>query len=95
MYMPVINDEMKLAVTHAFGTPGQGTGSAGGPENIRSEVALVRTRIPDSKPSDPRLLAVVATAVARAAIESGVARREIEDWDAYAASLTRRVKNTK
>lgn len=47
------------------------------------------------KPSDPRLLAVVATAVARAAIESGVARREIEDWDAYAASLTRRVKNTK
>ena len=30
--------------------------------------------------------------MARAAIESGVARREIEDWDAYAASLTRRVK---
>ncbi len=35
------------------------------------------------KPLDPRLLTIVAPAVARAAIESGVARIEITDWDAY------------
>ena len=35
------------------------------------------------KPLDPRLLTTVAPAVARAAAESGVARRPITDWDAY------------
>jgi len=35
------------------------------------------------KPLDPRLLTIVAPAVARAAIESGVARIEITDWDGY------------
>lgn len=35
------------------------------------------------KPLDPRLLTIVAPAVARAAMESGVARKEITDWDAY------------
>lgn len=35
------------------------------------------------KPFDPRLLCTVAPAVARAAIESGVARQPIADWDAY------------
>ena len=39
------------------------------------------------KPLDPRLLGHVATAVARAAVESGVARRPIADWDAYAEQL--------
>lgn len=35
------------------------------------------------KPLDPRLLTVVAPAVAKAAVESGVARKEITDWEAY------------
>ncbi len=39
------------------------------------------------KPLDPRLLTTVAPAVARAAAESGVARRPITDWDAYAEKL--------
>ena len=39
------------------------------------------------KPMDPRLLTVVSTAVAKAAIESGVARKIISDWDAYAIRL--------
>jgi len=39
------------------------------------------------KPLDPRLLTVVAPAVARAAIESGVARKEITDWHAYEQKL--------
>ena len=39
------------------------------------------------KPVDKRLIVEVSSAVARAAIESGVARRPIEDWDAYRARL--------
>ena len=35
------------------------------------------------KPLDPRLITTVAPAVARGAMESGVARRPITDWDAY------------
>jgi malate dehydrogenase (oxaloacetate-decarboxylating)(NADP+) len=43
------------------------------------------------KPMDPRLLVTVSTAVARAAMESGVARKPITDWDAYEAELHRRL----
>lgn len=43
------------------------------------------------KPTDPRLITEVAPAVARAAIESGVARFAIEDWDAYAEELRQRL----
>ena len=39
------------------------------------------------KPMDPRLLVTVSMAVARAAIESGVARRPIADWSAYESEL--------
>ena len=39
------------------------------------------------KPVDKRLIVEVSSAVARAAIESGVARHPIEDWDAYRARL--------
>ena len=40
------------------------------------------------KPLDPRLLTIVASAVARAAMESGVAKKPITDWNAYTAQLT-------
>jgi malate dehydrogenase (oxaloacetate-decarboxylating)(NADP+) len=43
------------------------------------------------KPIDPRLLATVAPAVAKAAMESGVARVNIEDWDAYVIELNKRL----
>ena len=95
VYASTINDEMKLAVTYALAR----LAKEPVPQEVLKTYGLKSLSfgreylIPT--PSDPRLLAVVATAVARAAIESGVARREIEDWDAYAASLTRRVKNTK
>ena len=39
------------------------------------------------KPVDPRLITEVSTAVAQAAIESGVARKTITDWDAYKQRL--------
>ncbi len=40
---------------------------------------------------DPRLITTVAPAVARAAMESGVARHLITDWDAYIVSLRNRL----
>jgi len=43
------------------------------------------------KPVDPRLLSTVAPAVAKAAIESGIAKKRIEDWDAYENELNRRL----
>jgi malate dehydrogenase (oxaloacetate-decarboxylating)(NADP+) len=43
------------------------------------------------KPFDPRLLATVAPAVAKAAMESGVARINITNWDAYEIELNKRL----
>ena len=43
------------------------------------------------KPVDPRLLSAVAPAVAKAAIESGVARTIITDWDNYVIELNKRL----
>jgi malate dehydrogenase (oxaloacetate-decarboxylating)(NADP+) len=43
------------------------------------------------KPVDPRLLATVAPAVAKAAMESGVARIDITDWEAYEIGLNSRL----
>ena len=43
------------------------------------------------KPLDPRLLATIAPAVAKAAIESGVAQFPITDWEAYTNELNRRL----
>ncbi len=42
-------------------------------------------------PFDPRLMSAIPVAVAKAAIESGVARRKIEDFDAYASRLSARL----
>ena len=43
------------------------------------------------KPVDPRLLSTVAPAVAKAAMESGVAKYPITDWDAYELQLNQRL----
>jgi malate dehydrogenase (oxaloacetate-decarboxylating)(NADP+) len=43
------------------------------------------------KPFDPRLITTVAPAVAKAAMESGVAQKPITDWDAYNDELTSRL----
>ena len=43
------------------------------------------------KPVDPRLLSTVAPAVAKAAMESGVARIDITDWEAYEINLNNRL----
>ncbi len=86
-----INDEMKVAAAKALADLAK--------EDVPEEVAkaynvsnLVFGReyiIP--KPLDPRLITRVAPAVAKAAIETGVARTTIEDWDEYIASLEARM----
>ena len=43
------------------------------------------------KPLDPRLLVTVAPAVAKAAMESGLARQPIANWDTYVTSLNKRI----
>ncbi|MCB9054299.1 MAG: NADP-dependent malic enzyme [Chitinophagales bacterium] len=43
------------------------------------------------KPVDPRLLSTVAPAVAKAAIESGVAQQPIQSWEAYETALNKRL----
>jgi malate dehydrogenase (oxaloacetate-decarboxylating)(NADP+) len=84
-----INDAMKLAAVEAIA------------ELARLEASEVVARAyggiapvfgPDyiiPKPFDPRLILHVAPAVARAAMESGVAQQPIADWDAYREELER------
>ena len=82
-----INEEMKLAAVHAIAD----LAKKPVPEivnKVYSESKLSFGRdyfIP--KPVDPRLLTEVSAAVAKAAIESGVARKTITDWDAYKEHL--------
>ncbi|MCU0429423.1 MAG: NADP-dependent malic enzyme [Cytophagaceae bacterium] len=43
------------------------------------------------KPLDPRLITTLSPAVAKAAMESGVAKVQIQDWDSYALDLQKRL----
>ncbi len=82
-----INDEMKLAAAHALASlaredvPDSVIKAYGG-ENIRFGRGYI---IP--KPLDPRVLLWEAPAVAKAAMETGVARRPIDDLDRYRDQL--------
>jgi malate dehydrogenase (oxaloacetate-decarboxylating)(NADP+) len=85
-----INEEMKLAATKALA----GLAKEKVPDEVLQAYELESLEfgreyiIP--KPLDPRLISRVAPAVARAAIETGVARLTMEDWDDYANSLNNR-----
>jgi malate dehydrogenase (oxaloacetate-decarboxylating)(NADP+) len=90
-----INDEMKLAASHALAmlakedVPDSVIKAYGG-EKIRFGRSYI---IP--KPLDPRVLLWEAPAVAKAAMETGVARKPIEDLDAYRDSLESRFGRSK
>jgi malate dehydrogenase (oxaloacetate-decarboxylating)(NADP+) len=43
------------------------------------------------KPLDPRLISTISPAVAKAAMDSGVAQKKIVDWDAYTIELNKRL----
>jgi malate dehydrogenase (oxaloacetate-decarboxylating)(NADP+) len=86
-----INEEMKLAAARALAELAK--------EPVPEEVNIAYREknlkfgkdyiIP--KPLDPRLILWVAPAVAKAAMESGVARKPVTDWDAYRDELSKRL----
>ena len=85
-----INEEMKIAAANAIAQLAR--------EQVPEEVAAAYGKNhqfgPDyiiPAPFDPRLMEVVPSAVAKAAMESGVAAKPIEDFDAYRLSLKARL----
>ncbi len=86
-----INDEMKLAASYALARLAK--------EEVPDSVIRAYGGVPLKfgkeyiipKPFDPRVLTYVAPAVAKAAIETGVARKKIEDWDEYKLQLLERL----
>ncbi len=86
-----ITEEMKMAATMALAklakekVPEIVINAYGGTEFSFGKEYII------PKPFDPRVLWYVAPAVAKAAIECGVARRKIEDWQAYEEELKERL----
>ena len=87
VHATVINEEMKMAAVHAIAQLAKEP-----VPDIVNDIYRVNDLsfgptyfIP--KPVDPRLITEVSSAVAKAAIESGVARKEITDWEGYKKSL--------
>ena len=82
-----INEEMKLAAVYAIA----GLAKEPVPDVVNAAYKLKRTSFGRDyilpKALDPRLLTRVSCAVAKAAMESGVARKHITDWDEYANHL--------
>jgi malate dehydrogenase (oxaloacetate-decarboxylating)(NADP+) len=86
-----INEEMKLAAVNAIAALAKETI----PEEVieaygGKNISFGREQI-IPKPLDPRLIYYVAPAVARAAMESGVAQEPIEDWEEYENQLKSRL----
>ena len=86
-----INEEMKIAAVHAIAD----LAKQPVPEvvnkvyNVNNLTFGPGYFIP--KPVDPRLITEVSAAVAKAAMDSGVARKQITDWDAYKRDLRLRM----
>ncbi len=86
-----INEAMKLAAAKALA----GLAKEPVPEEVNIAFGISNLKygkdylIP--KPTDPRLIETVAPAVARAAMESGVAKHPIENWEKYKESLRKRM----
>jgi malate dehydrogenase (oxaloacetate-decarboxylating)(NADP+) len=87
VHATAINEEMKLAAVNAIAN----LAKQPVPDIVNDVYHVVdltfgrKYFIP--KPIDPRLITEVSAAVAKAAIDSGVARKTITDWDAYKEKL--------
>ncbi len=86
-----INEEMKIACASALAELARETSSAEVASVYRGERIVFGRDYLIPKPFDLRLLGQVASAVARVAKETGVARRPIDDLEAYRARLDRSV----
>ncbi|GIV36907.1 MAG: NADP-dependent malic enzyme [Cyclobacteriaceae bacterium] len=86
-----INEEMKLAAVHALAR----LAKEPVPDIVMRAYGEEKLSFgPDyliPKPLDPRLITTVAPAVAKAAMESGIARKPITDWEAYHYQLLQRI----
>ncbi|ELR69729.1 NADP-dependent malic enzyme [Fulvivirga imtechensis AK7] len=86
-----INEEMKLAAVRSLAelakepVPEMVSKAYGDSKIIFGKDYLI------PKPLDPRLITTISPAVAKAAIESGVARIEITDWEKYHIELQQRI----
>jgi malate dehydrogenase (oxaloacetate-decarboxylating)(NADP+) len=82
-----ITDEMKLAAVKAIAELARAEQSDIVAAAYGEKVSGFGTDYIIPRPFDPRLIVRIAPAVAKAAIESGVATRPMDDWDAYTAQL--------
>ena len=82
-----INEEMKIAAVHAIAN----LAKQPVPDVVNAAYHVNNLTFGPEyfipKPVDPRLITEVSMAVAKAAMQSGVARKQIEDWDAYKLRL--------
>ena len=88
VHATAINEEMKMAAVHAIAD----LAKQPVPDVVNDVYKVNNLKfgreyfIP--KPVDPRLISEVSAAVAKAAIESGVARKDIKNWEEYKNSLS-------
>lgn len=86
-----INEEMKIAATYALAE----LTKEDVPESVnaayKSKNLVFGREYIIPKPLDPRLITRVASAVAKAAMETGVARKPITDWEAYEIEMMKRM----
>ena len=88
-----INEEMKIAAARAIAELARETV----PEEVAAAYGKKHQFGPEyiiPAPFDPRLMEVVSSAVAKAAMDTGVAQKPIEDFDAYRTSLKARLNPT-
>jgi malate dehydrogenase (oxaloacetate-decarboxylating)(NADP+) len=86
-----INEEMKIAAVKALAALTKEDVPDKVNRAYKSKNLIFGREYIIPKPLDPRLITTVAPAVARAAMESGVARKPITDWAAYHVELLKRL----
>ncbi len=84
-----INEEMKVACVKAIANLAMAESSEVVASAYRGEDLMFGPEYLIPKPFDPRLIVEIAPAIAKAAMDSGVATRPIEDFDAYLEELNR------
>ncbi|MDD7969742.1 NADP-dependent malic enzyme [Roseinatronobacter alkalisoli] len=82
-----INDAMQIGCVDGIAALARATTSAEAAAAYKGEQLSFGADYLIPKPFDPRLMGVVASAVAKAAMESGVAKRPLDDLTAYKAKL--------
>jgi malate dehydrogenase (oxaloacetate-decarboxylating)(NADP+) len=86
-----INEEMKLAASKALAS----LAKEPVPASVLKAYSIDKLTFGKDyiipKPLDPRLISTVASAVAKAAVDSGVAKYPITDWDAYKCMLDKKI----